>query len=188
MTSAQYLARHLLIAMPALDDPNFARGVTMICQHSESGAMGLTINRPSPLPLSEVMRQVGISRVAPEIGMRKVLVGGPVESERGFVLHNRNGSWNSSAALGDDLAITVSSDILHAIAEGEGPSRYLVLLGYAGWSAGQLEREVRDNAWLTVKPNGLDLLFETPFEARWESATHLLGIDIGRLSGGVGHA
>jgi putative transcriptional regulator len=188
MSSPQYLSRHLLIAMPALDDPNFARGVTLICQHSEEGAMGLTINRPSDLRLGEVMRQVGVAQVPPDVAARKVLIGGPVQMERGFVLHEPGDAWDSSAKLGDDLVVTTSKDVLHAIAEGRGPNRYLVLLGYAGWGAGQLEQEVRDNAWLTAEPHGHELLFDTPIEHRWDAAARLLGIDISRMTGSVGHA
>ena len=188
MLSPQYLSRHLLIAMPALDDPNFARGVTLICQHSEDGAMGLTINRLSDLLLGEVMRQIGVEHMAPEVAARKVLLGGPVQMERGFVLHEPGETWDSSAKLGDDLVVTTSKDILHAIAEDRGPDRYLVLLGYAGWGAGQLEQEVRDNAWLTAEPRSHDLLFDTPIEQRWDAAARLLGIDISRMTGSVGHA
>lgn len=188
MSSPQYLSRHLLIAMPALDDPNFTRGVTLICQHSEEGAMGLTINRPSDLRLGDVMRQIGLTQIPPDVAARKVLLGGPVQVERGFVLHEPSDTWDSSAKLGDDLVVTTSKDVLHAIAEGRGPNRYLVLLGYAGWGAGQLEQEVRDNAWLTAEPHDHDLLFDTPIEQRWDAAARLLGVDISRMTGSVGHA
>jgi putative transcriptional regulator len=188
MLSPQYLSRHLLIAMPALDDPNFARGVTLICQHSDEGAMGLTINRPSDLRLGDVMRQVGVEQVPPDVAARNVLIGGPVQMERGFVLHDPGSRWDSSLPLGEELVVTTSKDVLHAIAEGRGPRRYLVLLGYAGWAAGQLEQEVRDNAWLTAEPCDHDILFDLPIEQRWDAAARLLGIDISRMTGTAGHA
>ena len=188
MSPPHYLSRHLLIAMPTLEDPNFARGVTLICQHGEEGAMGLTINRPSDLRLGDVMRQIGVDVVPPEVAARKVLIGGPVQMERGFVLHEAAGTWDSSLALGDDLVVTTSKDVLQAIAEGRGPGRYLVMLGYAGWIAGQLEQELRDNAWLTVAPRDHDIFFETPLEQRWDAAARLLGIDISRMTGAAGHA
>ena len=188
MSSSRYLSRHLLIAMPALDDPNFARGVTLICQHNEEGAMGLTVNRPSDWRLGEVMRQVGVTRTPPEIADQRVLLGGPVQMERGFVLHEPGQPWESSASIGDDLQVTTSRDVLQAIAAGHGPKRYLVLLGYAGWSAGQLEQEMRDNAWLTAEPRDNDILFETPIEKRWDASARLLGVNIHLLSGTAGHA
>lgn len=188
MSPAQYLSRHLLIAMPTLDDPNFARGVTLVCQHSDEGAMGLTVNRPSDLSLGDVMRQVGVEQMPADVAARPVLIGGPVQMERGFVLHEPGTRWDSSLPLGDDLVITTSKDVLHAIGAGQGPQRFLVLLGYAGWSAGQLEQEVRDNAWLTAEPRDHDILFDVPIGQRWDAAARLLGIDISRMTGAAGHA
>ena len=115
-------------------------------------------------------------------------LGGPVQMERGFVLHEPGQPWESSASIGDDLMVTTSRDVLQAIAAGHGPKRYLVLLGYAGWSAGQLEQEMRDNAWLTAEPRDNDILFETPIEKRWDASARLLGVDIHMLSGTAGHA
>jgi putative transcriptional regulator len=188
MSSPQYLSRHLLIAMPALDDPNFARGVTLICQHGQDGAMGLTINRVSDWRLGDLMAQVGIDAVPPDVARQVVLSGGPVQGERGFVLHEPSGPWESSAQISDGLMVTTSRDVLQAIAEGRGPRRYLVLLGYAGWSGGQLEREVRDNAWLTAEPSDNRILFDTPIEQRWDASARLLGFDPSLLSGTAGHA
>lgn len=189
MSSPHYLTRHLLIAMPTLDDPNFARGVTLICQHGEDGAMGLTINRPSDWRLGDVMQQIGVEHTPPEIAREVVLSGGPVQGERGFVLHEPGGQqWDSSARISDQLILTTSKDVLLAIAAGQGPTRYLVMLGYAGWSAGQLEHEIRENAWLTTEPVDNRVLFDTPIEQRWDAAARLLGIDIHLLGGAAGHA
>jgi putative transcriptional regulator len=180
MSSPQYLSRHLLIAMPALADPHFARAVTLICQHSDEGAMGLIINRPSEWRLGD--------QVPDHVARQIVLAGGPVQNERGFVLHAPGDVWDSSAALSDELVLTTSRDVLQAIAAGRGPARYVVLLGYAGWSAGQLEQEVRDNAWLTVAPDDNGILFDTPLERRWDASARLLGVDINLLSSTAGHA
>ena len=188
MSSPQYLSRHLLIAMPSLDDPNFARGVTLICQHNADGAMGLVVNRPSDWRLGDLMAQVGIENTPPEIARQIVLAGGPVQNERGFVLHEPSGTWDSSAQISPELVVTTSRDVLKAIAEGRGPTRYIVLLGYAGWIAGQLEQEVRDNAWLTAEPKDNAILFDTPIEKRWDNSARLLGVDINLLASAAGHA
>jgi putative transcriptional regulator len=134
------------------------------------------------------MRQIGVDVVPPAVAAQRVLIGGPVQTERGFVLHESAGAWDSSLALDDDLFLTTSKDVLLAISEGRGPRRFLVMLGYAGWIAGQLEQELRENAWLTVAPHDQNLLFETPLEQRWDAAARLLGIDISRMTGAVGHA
>lgn len=188
MHAPTYLSRHLLIAMPTLEDPHFARGVTLICQHGEDGAMGLVVNRPSDWRLGDLMAQMGISDVPPAIARQVVLAGGPVQGERGFVLHEPVQAFESSARISDDLIVTTSKDVLHAIAEGRGPQRYLVLLGYAGWTAGQLEQEVRENAWLTAEPRDNTILFDTPLEQRWDASARLLGVDINLLGGAAGHA
>ncbi len=188
MSPPSYLSRHLLIAMPALLDPNFARGVTLVCQHNAEGAMGLTINRASDWSLGDVMAQVGIEHAPADLAQMRVLVGGPVQGDRGFVLHEPFGTWDSSAKVSDDLVVTTSRDVLQAIAERRGPKRFLVLLGYAGWSAGQLEEEVRENAWLTAEPTDTAILFDLPLEHRWDAAARLLGVDIRLLGGVAGHA
>lgn len=188
MTEAAYLSRQLLIAMPALADPNFARGVTLICQHSDEGAMGLIINRASDWRLGNLMAQVGIAHVPEAIARQVVLFGGPVQTERGFVLHEPCGAWDSSAQIAPGLALTTSRDVLQAIAEGRGPAHYVVLLGYAGWTAGQLEEELRENAWLTVAPNDHGILFDTPIERRWDASARLLGVDINLIASTAGHA
>lgn len=181
------LTNQFLIAMPALDDPNFSRTVTLICEHNEQGAMGLVINRPTDLPLGDVLEQMELHCDDPHVNATRVLQGGPVECERGFVLHRPVGDWDAEIRVGDELGVAYSRDILAAMAAGNGPASSLVLLGYAGWGAGQLEREVADNAWLSG-PVDLDVIFETPYEQRWERAARLLGVDVERLSGQAGHA
>ena len=154
------LSNQLLIAMPAMRDPNFARGVTFLCQHNEEGAMGLMVNRLSEYRLGDVLAQMNLASELTEVNDAPVLIGGPVQPERGFVLHVPAGNWESSFRISDRICVTTSRDILIAMAEGRGPDRAVVALGYAGWSPGQLEQELRENAWLTV-PAQERLLFET---------------------------
>jgi putative transcriptional regulator len=185
--SGPYLTRQFLIAMPAMQDPNFARGVTFVCQHNDDGAMGLMINRAMDLRLRDVFQQMNITGAPDSIAETPVYFGGPVQTERGFVLHDGGSQWESSFVIDDTLAVTTSRDILVAMARGEGPRRALVALGYAGWSAGQLDREMLDNAWLTAEATH-ELIFDTPAEARWDAAARLIGFDPQQLSGASGHA
>lgn len=187
MSASTWLTGHFLIAMPTLQDPNFARGVAYLCHHDAQGALGLLINRPSGMRLRDLLRHLDITLSEPAYGEQAVLIGGPVSPEVGFVLHERNGEWESSLAVGERLCLTTSRDVLAAIARGEGPRRHLVALGYAGWSAGQLEREMLENAWLAV-PADERVLFEAPLERRWEEAAALVGVRIGDLGHWVGHA
>lgn len=187
MAQATYLSNHFLIAMPSLADANFSRGVTFLCQHTEEGAMGIIINRIAPLTIGDVLTQMRMSTGIEAVAQMPVYIGGPVQPERGFVIHDAGGEWDSSFAISDELSVTTSRDILAALAEGKGPKRAIVALGYAGWSAGQLEQEVRDNAWLTVAAQS-DVIFETPLEQRWEVAAGLVGIDLANLSDYAGHA
>jgi putative transcriptional regulator len=188
MADTSSLTGHFLIAMPALGDPNFARGVTFVCQHGEEGTMGLVVNRASEYKLGEVMAQMQMPCEDQTVAARQVLIGGPVQAERGFVLHAPNErTWDSTFRINDSLAVTTSRDILAAMAEGKGPARALVALGYAGWGAGQLEQELRDNAWLTVEANER-ILFETALEERWQAAVALVGVDPNQLSDYAGHA
>ena len=181
------LTDHFLIAMPQMDDPNFLRSVTYICAHNEDGAMGIVINRPLDMALGEVLMQMELSADSPAIADRPVYLGGPVHTDRGFVLHRPVQSWNSTIAVTAAVAVSTSRDILEAIARGQGPQDALVALGYAGWSAGQLENEIAQNAWLSG-PADLDIVFKTPSELRWHSAAALLGIDLVSISHDVGHA
>lgn len=184
---SDFLTDHFLIAMPTLADPNFTHTVTYICEHNSEGAMGIVINRPLELSLGDVLEHMEISAGGRVDTATSIYGGGPVQQEHGFVLHQPVGMWESSLAITDEIAVTTSRDILRAIAHGEGPQRYLVALGYAGWGAGQLEQEMADNAWLSG-PADLDIIFETPFEQRWAEAAALLGVDLNLLSSDIGHA
>lgn len=181
------LTNQFLIAMPSLRDPNFSQTVTYICAHNEDGAMGLVINRPANCELGEILEQMEMTPDNQSIAKLPVYQGGPIHTDRGFVLHEPGNHWDSSINVCDALGITTSRDILHAIAESSGPENFLIALGYAGWSAGQLEEEIKENAWLNVSAD-LDIIFDTPCELRWSSATALLGIDHHQLSTGFGHA
>jgi len=182
-----YLDNQFLIAMPTLDDPNFSKVVTVVCQHGEDGALGIVVNRRADMQLGELLEQLEIKVISPEIAQQPIFVGGPVQQDRGFVLHELCEEYDSSYAVADNLRLTTSRDVLEAIAEGRGPRRALVALGYAGWSSGQLEEELKDNAWLSTEVN-LDLLFDTPCDERWEAATGLLGFDPRALASYAGHA
>lgn len=187
MSQTTSLTSHFLIAMPRMEDPNFSRSVTYICEHNEDGAMGLVINRPIDMELGDVLRQLEVETRDDTVGRQPVHVGGPVLPDRGFVLHRPHGGWESTLHVSPNVAITTSLDILNAIAHGYGPRDLLFALGYAGWSAGQLESEMADNAWLTV-PAEEHVLFELQADARWRAAADLIGIDPELLSGETGHA
>lgn len=181
------LTNHFLIAMPALADPNFTQTVTYICAHSEEGAMGIVINRPLNFGLGEVLAQMQLEAVDPRINDLPVYQGGPVQRERGFILYRPPGQWDSTLCVGGDVGVATSRDILEAISKGHGPKDTLVALGYAGWSPGQLEHELMENAWLS-SPADEDILFTVPAQERWRSAAALLGVDIENLSNDAGHA
>lgn len=181
------LANHFLIAVPMMDDPHFARGVTLLCEHNEHGAMGLLVNRPSDYSLGEVLRQMQIDTGIAAIADSLVLTGGPVLPDRGFVLHDDAREWPSTLRFGDGMGVTTSREILDALAHGDGPRRFLVMLGYASWDAGQLEQELADNTWLTVAADPR-VVFETPLEERWQAAASKLGVDLARLAGYSGRA
>lgn len=181
------LTNHFLIAMPSLADPNFARTVTYLCAHTEEGAMGIVINRPLELNLAEVLDHMDIKNSNPGITGMQVMQGGPVQRERGFVLHAPVGEWDSVLKVSEEIGVATSRDILSAVAEGRGPEHTLVALGYAGWDAGQLEREVLENAWLSG-PADSAIIFDAPYDERWERAARMLGVDPERLSGEAGHA
>ena len=187
MGSPANLTNQFLIAMPGLRDPNFARTVTYICEHSDKGAMGIVVNRPLELSVADVMSHMQIADTPPEIGKQAVYLGGPVDSERGFVLHSGGPSWSSTLRITDAICVTTSRDILEAMARGEGPERTLVALGYAGWAGGQLEHELQDNAWLSG-PADTRIIFDRPAEERWVAAARLLGIDLNLISTEAGHA
>jgi len=187
MSGTQYLTNQFLIAMPGLEDPNFFHSVTYICEHNDEGALGLVVNRPLDMQLGEILQHVQLSQAEPEARQIQVHLGGPVQQDRGFVLHEPLGEWDATLKVTDRIGITSSMDILQAIARNEGPERALITLGYAGWGAGQLEQEMAENAWLSG-PAHPDILFDTPDEERWKAAAASLGIDLDLLSGEAGHA
>ena len=187
MSGTSYFTNQFLIAMPALADPNFHHSVTLICEHNAEGALGIVINQPTDIRVGELLDHLEIETERTELAALPVYGGGPVEMERGFVLHQPVGEWEGSLKVTEDLALTTSRDILEALAQGRGPERVLLALGYAGWGAGQLEQEMADNAWLT-SPANPDIIFETPPDQRWRAAAEQLGIDLSLLSDGAGHA
>ncbi len=182
-----YLQQQMLIAMPAMADPNFSRSVTLLFQHNEEGAIGITINRQSTFTLGELLFQLNIPCKSSEIQSVVVLEGGPVSPDHGFVLHTPVEGFDSSVKINEDIMVTTSRDVLTAIADGNGPEKFLVALGYAGWGDGQLELEMRQNAWLSV-PADKAIVFESALPQRWEKALGKLGIRIGDLHGFGGHA
>jgi putative transcriptional regulator len=185
-----YLTNQLLVAMPTLSDPNFAQTVTLICEHSAKGALGIVLNRPLNMALGDVFAQLSLSCADRGLSEQPVLRGGPVAPDRGFVLHPATPAadpWDSTLTVSATLQVTTSRDILGSMASGAGPAQAVVALGYAGWDAGQLEDEIRSNAWLNV-PADDAIIFATPFERRWHAAARLLGIEFGRLSNQAGHA
>lgn len=181
------LTHHFLIAMPNMADPYFSKSLTYICEHNEQGALGLVLTRAVDLTLSALLEQIEIPIASPEIGATQVHFGGPVQTDRGFVLHSPAGEWQSTLRVNDEIALTTSKDILEAVARGEGPDKIFITLGYAGWAPGQLEHEMSLNAWLSV-PADPSLIFDLPLDARFDAAMHLLGIDAINLSDDAGHA
>lgn len=149
--------------------------------------MGIVINKPLEIELTEIFEQMDISANNPETNNKLIFHGGPVYTNRGFILHHAGKQWDSSIVVSDDICVTTSKDILEAIAKGEGPDESLIALGYAGWAGGQLEQELMDNSWLNG-PSDLEILFSTPFELCWQTAADHMGVDIDRLSSDIGHA
>jgi len=181
------LTNQLLIAMPGMVDPNFSTTVTLICEHNDDGALGIIINRPLTLKLAGLFEQLAVDDPDHGAAGEPVLSGGPVGTERGFVLHDPGSSYENTLPVSDDIRLTLSRDVIDAMADGEGPHKSLVALGYAGWEAGQLEEEMLANSWLSV-PATPELVFDTPFAERWNSAALTLGVDIARMSPDSGHA
>lgn len=188
MSAGDYLNNQLLVAMPTLADPNFAHSVTLVCEHNERGALGIVINRPLEMRMAEVLDQLSIKTENAGLRDMPVLAGGPVQRDRGFVLHRPGAlKWESTMRVSDTLHVTTSRDILAAMARGDGPEHAVIALGYAGWEAGQLDEELLQNAWLTV-PCDDSLIFDQPFEQRWHAAARLLGIELSRISTQAGRA
>ncbi len=181
------LTNHFLIAMPAMQEGIFAGTLTYVCEHNENGALGIVVNRPISLTLAEMFEQIKIPLHQPRLEKMPVYFGGPVQTERGFVLHDTQGNWQSTLLIEDKLALTTSRDVLVAMGEGNGPRNMIVSLGYAGWDQGQLEHEISENTWLTV-PASEHILFELPPEERLSAAMALLGVDYLSLADNAGHA
>jgi putative transcriptional regulator len=183
-----------LIAMPSLREGTFAGTVIYLCEHTDKGALGLVINKPIDITLKNLFEKVELSLDRPELAASPVYFGGPVQTERGFVLHEslggedgEGGHYNSSLRIPGGLEMTTSKDVLEALSSGAGPKKVLVTLGYSGWGAGQLEDEMSRNGWINVNAER-DIIFDTPVEQRYDKALSLLGIDANMLSGEAGHA
>ncbi|MGE0114743.1 MAG: YqgE/AlgH family protein [Steroidobacteraceae bacterium] len=187
MPAEHYLTNQFLIAMPAMADGNFSQTVTLVCEHTAQGALGIVINRPMQMRLADVFEQLHLSTQDQPLREQLILQGGPVQPDRGFVIHRAGQPWESTLAVSEHIHVTTSRDILTALAEGRGPEPLSMALGYAGWEAGQLEAEMAQNAWLNV-PFNERILFDTPFEQRWQAAAQLLGINLNTLSSQAGHA
>ncbi len=184
--AVQSLANHLLVAMPSLTDPNFEHTVIYLCEHNSEGSVGLIINRPMQYSLGIVFEQMQIEANQTQ-EQRPLLYGGPIQPERGFVIHRPGGIWRSSLELAEDVAITTSNDIIRAIAINTGPKDALVTLGYTGWGETQLEKEVLDNLWLVCSYRP-ELLYDVPFSERWQYAGLTIGVKMNQLSASIGHA
>jgi putative transcriptional regulator len=182
-----FLEQQMLIAMPGMVDDNFAGSVTLLCQHNDAGAIGITINRLSNFTLGEIFAQLNLECSDEGIRGLPVLEGGPVAPDRGFVLHTPREGYESSMEIGDQIMVTTSRDVLADIAAGRGPSKYLVALGYAGWGGGQLEGEMLANAWLSVSAD-TDIVFDMPLPSRFDEALGRLGIRVDMLHSEAGHA
>jgi putative transcriptional regulator len=183
----QSLQDHFLIAMPAMADRNFTETVTYVCKHDEEGAFGIVINRPTTLSVGEMLGQLAIPFEDASLAEHPVVQGGPVEPERGFVLHRSSQPFDATLPVGGEIRLTSSPDILASLGSGKGPEPVLVAVGYAGWGRGQLEAELSSNTWLTV-PAEPSIIFDTPFEQRWTAALGLPGVDIDRITNYAGHA
>lgn len=191
------LTNQFLIAMPGMGDDNFAGSVVYMCEHTERGALGLVINKPIDIKLRNLFEKVDLTLDREDLAEAPVYFGGPVQTERGFVLHERlsgegveggeGGHYSSTLSIPGGLEMTTSKDVLEALSQGAGPKKVLVTLGYAGWSAGQLEEEIGRNGWLTVDAEP-SIIFDTPIEKRYERALSLLGIHPAMLAHGAGHA
>ena len=186
-TEPPTLTGHFLIAMPGLAEPPFSRGVALLCQHNEEGAVGLLVNQLSQYRFGDVLAQMKLECNDLDLADAPVLIGGPVQQERGFVLHREPGHWESSYRINAAWSVTTSRDILVAMAAGDGPRQAIMALGYAGWDAGQLEQELMANAWLTAEACER-VVFDTPLEDRWSAAAGLVGVDPLQLTGYAGHA
>ena len=183
----QSLKNHFLISMPHLNDPNFEHTVVYLCEHTETGAMGVIINRPSSIDFGELAEHLGMQIALPKLTSEPVYIGGPVESERGFILHSSDKHWGNTLKVTDEVYLSASLETLEHIAAGDGPESFLITLGCAGWEEGQLESEIANNDWLVCEAD-LDVLFNTPSDMQFNAATKVLGLDMSLLSPDIGHA
>ncbi|USG62171.1 YqgE/AlgH family protein [Sneathiella marina] len=182
-----YLDGKLLVAMPTMSDPRFERAVILLCAHSESGAMGILLNKTlDALSFTELLEQLDIPEVG-DASQIKVHFGGPVDTERGFVVHSTDLLHETTLVIGDGMALTATIDMLKSIAKGTGPDNSFLALGYAGWGPGQLEQELQQNGWLVVSPD-MDIVFGAALDQKWQAAVTKLGVDPALLSGDIGHA
>ena len=189
-SSTLNLANHFLIAMPAMQDPIFGGTVVYVCEHNENGVLGVVINKPTDMTMEVLFDRIDLKLAAGSdapIVNEPIMFGGPVQDDRGFVLHTPGARYSSSLTVTDEIAFTTSIDVLEAVAKGDGPKRMLVSIGYSGWSPGQLEDEIGRNGWLTVGASA-DILFDFPIEQRYVAAIKLLGIDPLMLASEAGHA
>ncbi len=187
MPESASLCNQLLVAMPGMADPNFSTSVTLICEHSEAGALGIVVNKPLLLTLGEIFKQMDLRAADAATSGHAVLDGGPVGADRGFVLHGPGHTYENSIEVCGDIYLTFSRDVIDKMAVGDGPERTLVALGYAGWGAGQLEDEMLANSWLSVAATP-EIVFELPFDKRWAAAARTIGIDITQIAPDAGHA
>lgn len=181
------LTNQFLVAMPGMADPNFVGTLIYCCEHNEEGALGLVVNRPTDIDMKSLFEKIDLKLEIEHLFSLPVYYGGPVQTERGFVLHEPGGQYSSSLVVPGGLEMTTSKDVLEAVANGSGPSRFLLTLGHAGWGAGQLEAEITQNGWLSV-PADPDIVFEVSAEARLAAALAQLGVSLSALSGQAGHA
>jgi putative transcriptional regulator len=186
MNKKTYLNNNFLIAMPNMEGDDFSKSVTYLCQHDEEGALGIVINKQHTMTMGAIFQQLSLEPVSSEVANIPLFSGGPVQPERGFVLHTPVGNWDSTMKVNDELALTSSKDILEAIANDKGPEKWIVALGYAGWGAGQLEQEIQRNSWLHGVAEQ-HIIFEEPILQRWELAGHRIGVDISLMSTDAGH-
>jgi len=181
------LTDHFLIAMPAMEDPYFAKSLVYVAEHNDQGALGVIVNRPIDMDLATLFKKIDVPFESAALARLPVFFGGPVQTDRGFVLHRPLGSWQSTLAVNQEVGLTTSRDVLLSVGQAGHPSDMVITLGYSGWGAGQLEHELAQNAWLTVPANSR-ILFELPYEEKLASALELLGIDLANLAGQAGHA
>lgn len=181
------LTDHFLIAMPAMDDPYFSKSLIYIAEHNDQGALGIIVNRPIDMSLATLFEKIDVPFESPGMANLPIFFGGPVQTDRGFVLHRPVGEWQSTLAVNQDVGLTSSRDVLQAVAREGQPREIMVTLGYSGWGAGQIEHELAQNVWLTV-PADPHILFELPYEDRLPSAMEILGIDFKNLATNAGHA